>query len=49
MIIPITEPLAPIVLHALEAYIEERTSGPIFLNAGNTAPLSYSIAYKGCR
>jgi integrase len=41
-----TEPLAPIVLHALEAYVGERTSGPIFLNTDATARLSYSIAYK---
>ena len=41
-----TEPLAPIVLHPLETYIAERTSGPIFLNADGTARLSYSIAYK---
>jgi integrase/recombinase XerD len=41
-----TEPLAPIVLHALEAYVGERTGGPIFLNSDATARLSYSIAYK---
>ncbi|MCA1678484.1 MAG: site-specific integrase, partial [Actinobacteria bacterium] len=41
-----TEPLAPIVLHALETYIAERTSGPIFLNADDTKRLGYSIAYK---
>jgi integrase/recombinase XerD len=41
-----TEPLAPIVLHALETYIGRRTSGPIFLNAEGTERLSYSIAYK---
>jgi len=41
-----TEPLAPIVLHALETYIGERTTGAIFLNADGTNPLTYSIAYK---
>jgi site-specific recombinase XerD len=41
-----TEPLAPIVLRALEIYVANRTSGPIFLNADGTARLSYSIAYK---
>ena len=40
-----TEPLAPIVLHALELYIGERTSGPIFLNADGTDRLSYSTSY----
>ncbi len=41
-----TEPLAPIVLRALETYVGNRTSGPIFLNADGTDRLSYSIAYK---
>jgi integrase/recombinase XerD len=41
-----TEPLAPIVLHALETYIADRTTGPIFLNTDETDRLSYSIAYK---
>ena len=41
-----TEPLAPIVLHALELYVAERTTGPIFLNSDATGRLSYSIAYK---
>lgn len=41
-----TEPLAPIVLRTLEAYIGERTSGAIFLNASGNNRLSYSIAYK---
>jgi len=40
-----TEPLAPIVLHALEEYIGERTSGPMFLNADETTRLSYSTSY----
>ena len=40
-----TEPLAPIVLHALEEYIGERDSGPIFLNADGDARLSYSTSY----
>jgi integrase/recombinase XerD len=40
-----TEPLAPIVLHALELYVGERTSGPIFLNADATERLSYSTSY----
>jgi site-specific recombinase XerD len=41
-----TEPLSPIVLYALEAYLGDRTSGPIFLNVDGSARLSYSIAYK---
>jgi integrase/recombinase XerD len=41
-----TEPLSPIVLRALEDYIGERTTGPLFLNAEGTERLSYSIAYK---
>jgi integrase/recombinase XerD len=41
-----TEPLAPIVLRALEDYVGERTTGPLFLNADGTERLSYSIAYK---
>ena len=40
-----TEPLAPIVLHTLETYVGERTSGPIFLNADGTDRLSYSTTY----
>lgn len=40
-----TEPLAPIVLHALEEYIGDRDSGPIFLNADCDARLSYSTSY----
>jgi site-specific recombinase XerD len=40
-----TEPLAPIVLHPLEVYVGERTSGPIFLNADATERLSYSTSY----
>lgn len=40
-----TEPLAPIVLHTLELYVGERTSGPIFLNADGTERLSYSTSY----
>jgi site-specific recombinase XerD len=40
-----TEPLAPIVLHALEEYISARGSGAIFLNADATARLSYSTSY----
>ena len=40
-----TEPLAPIVLHALENYVGERDSGPIFLNADGNARLSYSTSY----
>jgi site-specific recombinase XerD len=40
-----TEPLAPIVLHALELYVGDRTSGPIFLNADGTDRLSYSTSY----
>jgi hypothetical protein len=40
-----TEPLAPIVLHALELYVDERASGPIFLNADGTDRLSYATSY----
>jgi site-specific recombinase XerD len=40
-----TEPLAPIVLHALEEYVGERDSGPIFLSADGNARLSYSTSY----
>ena len=40
-----TEPLAPIVLHPLELYVGERTSGAIFLNAQGTERLSYSTSY----
>ena len=40
-----TEPLAPIVLHALEVYVADRESGPIFLNAEGTDRLSYSTSY----
>jgi integrase len=41
-----TEPLSPIVLRALEAYIGERAAGPLFLNTDGAKRLSYSIAYK---
>ena len=41
-----TEPLSPIVLRALEDYVGERTTGPLFLNADGTERLSYSSAYK---
>jgi site-specific recombinase XerD len=41
-----TEPLSPIVLRALEDYVAERTTGPLFLNAQGSERLSYSIAYK---
>jgi integrase len=41
-----TEPLSHIVLRALEAYVAERATGPLFLNADDTGRLSYSIAYK---
>jgi integrase/recombinase XerD len=41
-----TEPLSPIVLRALEDYVGERTTGPLFLNAEGTERLNYSIAYK---
>lgn len=41
-----TEPLSPIVLRALEDYVGERSTGPLFLNADGTKRLSYSIAYK---
>jgi integrase/recombinase XerD len=39
-----TAPLAPIVLHTLETYVAERTSGSIFLNAEGTERLSYSTS-----
>jgi hypothetical protein len=32
-------------LHALELYVGERTSGPIFFNADGTERLSYSTSY----
>jgi len=41
-----TEPLSPIVLRALEDYLGERTTGPLFLNSSGTERLSYLIAYK---
>jgi integrase/recombinase XerD len=41
-----TEPLSRSVLRALEDYVGERTTGPLFLNAEGTERLSYSIAYK---
>ena len=44
-----TEPLAPIMLRALEDYIGERTGGPIFLNADGTERLSYSTSYAMIR
>jgi WD domain, G-beta repeat len=40
-----TEPLAPIVLHTLETYVGERSSGPIFLNTEGTDRLSYSTSH----
>jgi len=40
-----TEPLAPVVLHALETYVGDRTSGPIFLNTDGADRLSYSTSY----
>jgi integrase len=40
-----SSPFAPIVLHALELYVGERTSGPIFLNADGSDRLSYSTSY----
>lgn len=41
-----TEPLSPVVLRTLEDYAGERATGPLFLNADETARLSYSVAYK---
>ena len=41
-----TEPLSPIVLRALEDYVSDRTTGPLFQNADGTERLSYSVAYK---
>jgi integrase/recombinase XerD len=43
---PSTEPVSPIALRALEAYIGARTAGPLFLNADGTERLTYSIADK---
>jgi len=40
-----TEPLSPVVSRVLEDGIGGRTSGPIFLNRGGTARLSYSTSY----
>jgi hypothetical protein len=41
-----TEPLCPIVLRALEDYVSDRITGPLFLNSTGTERFSYSIAYK---
>jgi site-specific recombinase XerD len=41
-----TEPLSPVVARALDAYIGERATGPLFLNADSTERLAYSIAFK---
>ena len=41
--------VAPVTSRALEAYIVDRTTGPIFLNRDNTARLSYSSAYEQFR
>jgi integrase/recombinase XerD len=41
-----TEPLSPSVLRTLEAYVGDRSTGPLFLNADGTHRMSYSIAYK---
>ena len=41
-----TEPLSPIVMRALEDYVADRTTGPLFLNARGSERLSYSITYK---
>jgi len=40
-----TEPLSPIVVRVLEECVGERITGPMFLNRGGTARLSYSTSY----
>jgi integrase/recombinase XerD len=40
-----TEPLAPVVAHALREYIGDRTAGPLFLNEAGTARLAYTTSY----
>jgi integrase/recombinase XerD len=44
-----TEPLSPTVLRAIDAYIGERTTGPLFLNAAGGERLSYSIVNSWLR
>jgi integrase/recombinase XerD len=41
-----TEPLAGATVRALDAYIAERTSGPVFLDRTGTSRLAYITAYK---
>jgi integrase/recombinase XerD len=41
-----TEPLSAIVARAIDAYVGDRTTGPLFLNADGTERLTYSIAFK---
>jgi integrase len=41
-----TEALAPVTVHALELYLAERTSGPIFLGRDGKARLSRSGAWR---
>jgi integrase len=38
--------IAPVTSRALDAYIADRTSGPIFLSRDGIARLSYSSAYE---
>jgi integrase/recombinase XerD len=44
-----TEPLAPRTVRALDAYIAERSSGPVFLDRTGTARLSYKTAFDMIR
>jgi integrase/recombinase XerD len=41
-----TEPLAGVTVRALDAYIAERSSGPVFLDRTGTHRLTYITAYK---
>lgn len=41
--------IAPVTSRALDTYIADRTSGPIFLNRDSTAQLSYTSAYEHLR
>ncbi len=41
--------IAPVTSRALDTYLAERTSGPIFLNRDGTTRLSYSSAYEQLR
>ena len=41
-----TEPLSPVVARAIDTYVGDRGTGPLFLNADGTERLTYSIAFK---